>query len=273
MAKYSTLNALFTAIANSLRGKTGSTGKIVADDFPSVIDSLSTGGITPAGTKIIKQNGSFDVTSFATAQVEVPVGVTPQGTKPITSNGLHDVSTFANAQVDVPIPSGYIKPSGSINITENKTVNVSQYETAVVNVPTPEQISVMRTVTISADVTGANKTHTLLSGDEFIKKHYADAGFSVTFMPTTPPACAANVVLFNYQGNRNIGASSVSRTGVGAKCTSASAVGWVNHTTAINGKGYAQHLRVDSSGNLFQYLATGLILKAGTYQIIMTCTT
>ena len=35
MAKYSTLGALFTAIANSLRSKTGGSSKIVADDFPA----------------------------------------------------------------------------------------------------------------------------------------------------------------------------------------------------------------------------------------------
>ena len=33
MAKYNTLGALFTAIANSLRSKTGGSGKIVADDL------------------------------------------------------------------------------------------------------------------------------------------------------------------------------------------------------------------------------------------------
>ena len=71
MAKYKTLKELFTAIANSLRSKTGSTGGIVADDFPSVIDSLSTGGITPTGTKTITSNGTFDVTSFASALVNV----------------------------------------------------------------------------------------------------------------------------------------------------------------------------------------------------------
>lgn len=43
MAKYSNLTALFSAIANSLRAKMGTSGKIVADDFPSVIESIETG--------------------------------------------------------------------------------------------------------------------------------------------------------------------------------------------------------------------------------------
>lgn len=71
MANYSTLNALFTAIANAIRGKTGSTGKIVADDFPSAIAALDTSGITPTGTKTITENGTFDVTNFASAVVNV----------------------------------------------------------------------------------------------------------------------------------------------------------------------------------------------------------
>lgn len=41
---HTTLNSLFTAIANAIRGKTGGTGKIVADDFPSAISAISTSG-------------------------------------------------------------------------------------------------------------------------------------------------------------------------------------------------------------------------------------
>ena len=66
MAKYSTLTALFTAIANSLRTKTKTTGTIIADDFPTVIDSISVGvegGIVPTGTKTITTNGTHDVKS------------------------------------------------------------------------------------------------------------------------------------------------------------------------------------------------------------------
>lgn len=73
MAKHTTLRGLFTDIATSLRGKTGSTGKIVADDFPSVIDGIQV-GITPSGSIEIKENGTYDVTSKASAVVNVPTG-------------------------------------------------------------------------------------------------------------------------------------------------------------------------------------------------------
>lgn len=44
MAKHNTLHELFSAIANAIRGKTGSSDSIVADDFPSAIESISASG-------------------------------------------------------------------------------------------------------------------------------------------------------------------------------------------------------------------------------------
>ena len=40
---HTTLSSLFTAIANAIRAKTGSTATIVADDFPEAITSIQTG--------------------------------------------------------------------------------------------------------------------------------------------------------------------------------------------------------------------------------------
>jgi hypothetical protein len=268
MAKYTTLNELFTAIANSLRSKTGGTSKIVADDFPTVIDGLDTNGIHPTGTKSITTNGTHDVTSYASASVNVPTGTNPTGTKTITTNGTHDVTNYANAQVNVPVG---ITPSGSKNITENGTYDVADFESAVVDVPIPAQKTVVRTVTLSAAVTGAGANTNLLSGDAFIKEHYADTGFFAVMFPVTPVASATGTVHFIYHGNKNVGSSNVSRTGVVLKSTSASAIGIQVNTARIDGKGYNASLRVASDGSMKCYLANGYNLEAGTYQIVMTC--
>lgn len=168
---------------------------------------------------------------------------------------------------------GGITPSGSKTITENGTHDVTECATVVVDVPMPEQITVVRTVTIPADVSGANNTYALLSGDEFIREHYADEGFSAMWYLLSPVASATGVIHMNFQGNRNIGSTNAAITGFLMRSTSATVLANANNTTAINGKGYSAHMRVNSSGDLLQYLYNGYILKAGTYQIILTCWT
>ena len=41
---HATLSSLFSAIANAIRSKTGSTAKIIADDFPDAIAGISASG-------------------------------------------------------------------------------------------------------------------------------------------------------------------------------------------------------------------------------------
>ena len=58
MATYNTLTSLLTAIANAIRSKTGETGVINAQYFPSKIEGISTTPKTQTITKTITLRGS-----------------------------------------------------------------------------------------------------------------------------------------------------------------------------------------------------------------------
>jgi len=306
MAKYNTLGALFTAIANSLRSKTGGSGKIVADDFPTVIDGLSTGGITPTGTKNITSNGTHDVTSYANASVNVPVPdgyIKPSGTKNITANGSHDVTSYATAQVNVPVPDGYIKPSGTKSITSNGTHDVTNYASAQVNVPasgitpsgtkeittngthdvteyasalvnvqTPAQN--LYTIPITLDATlggGANSNKVVLSGHDFVKTNYANENFFAMWFPVNATTAAASGVAgMVYHGNRAMLTAKTTLYGIFIRSTGETAnLNYMGNTAKLSGSGYNVSLRANSSGNINLYVASAYTVPAGNYLLVL----
>lgn len=60
----------FTNIANAIRSKTGTSSKMKITEMASKINGISV-GITPSGTKSITSNGTYDISSYQYASVNV----------------------------------------------------------------------------------------------------------------------------------------------------------------------------------------------------------
>jgi hypothetical protein len=60
------------AIAEAIRAKNGKTDTYTTAQMAGAISAITTGGITPTGTKTITENGTHDVANYASAIVNVP---------------------------------------------------------------------------------------------------------------------------------------------------------------------------------------------------------
>ena len=110
MAKYSSLAELFTAIANAIRTKTGGTDAIVAEDFPTAIEGIETGGsggtgtladllITEIASNVTTVDGTFKLSTITSVKFPLATKTNAgalQSTKTLTSAEFHAPVAFGN---------------------------------------------------------------------------------------------------------------------------------------------------------------------------------
>lgn len=109
MAVVTIRDSILTDIADAIRSKNGQETLYKPSQMPDAIEAISGGGIIPAGTINIAENGTHDVTNYASANVNVPAGSTPViNSLSVTENGTYTAPSGVDgySPITVNVPTG-----------------------------------------------------------------------------------------------------------------------------------------------------------------------
>ena len=118
---------------------------------------------------------------------------------------------------------------------------------------------------------GANTTKMLLSSNAFVKENCAKDSFAVMLIPVAQVALNTGSIHFAYHGNLNIGATNSVRYGVSYKGNNTSSLGYGVMSNKVTGDNYNSSFHAYTTGKLDLYVASNLIVYAGTYKLVLLC--